>query len=119
MVGFVKKWKSRLILRGSVVVNNVVEKLGKVGEKVGNSEKWTIFLWFTQRFATDLRMDFNVDLHVISTFLNKLAINALLNFCDLVAKGEIEFKVGFDFFNAVHNGGVILDANFTRDFSST
>ena len=34
-----KKWKSRLILRGSVVVNNVVEKLGKVGEKVGNSEK--------------------------------------------------------------------------------
>ena len=47
-----------------------------------------------------------------------LAIDFLLNLFDLVAKGEVELKVGFDFFNTVHDSGVVFEANFACDFSS-
>lgn len=56
-------------------------------------------------------------LHGISTFLVVcLAINTLLYFFDLIAELEIELEIFFYFLDAVHDGGVIFDANFIGDF---
>ena len=52
-------------------------------------------------------------LHEISTnsVYIELAIDALLDFFDLVAEGEVEFEVFFDFLDAVHDSGMVLDAD--------
>ena len=50
--------------------------------------------------------------------MNNLVIQKLLDFSDLIAKVEIKFEVLFNFFNAVHVGGVILDTDFASDFVS-
>ena len=47
-----------------------------------------------------------------------LAIDFLLDFFNLITEIEIEFEVLFDFFDAMHDGGVIFDANFDGDFGS-
>ena len=66
-------------------------------------------------------MDLNVDLHMICTFweIFGLAIDFLLNFFNLVTEGEIEFKIGFDFLDTVHDGSMVFNANFIGDFSGT
>ena len=56
-------------------------------------------------------------LHGISTFWYRLVIDFLLDFGDLVAKDEIETEVLVDFLDAVHDGGVIFDADFGGNFS--
>ena len=48
--------------------------------------------------------------------IRKLAIDFLPDFFDLVAEGEIEFEILLDAADAVHNGGVIFDADFGSDF---
>ena len=37
----------------------------------------------------------------------------------MVAKSKIEFEVLFDFFDAVHDSGVVFDADFGGDFIGT
>ena len=37
----------------------------------------------------------------------------------MVAKSEIELEVLFDFFDAVHDGGMVFDADFGGDFIGT
>ena len=46
----------------------------------------------------------------------RLAIDFFLDFFNLVAEGKVELKVSFNFFDAMHNGGVIFDANFVGNF---
>ena len=46
----------------------------------------------------------------------KLTIDFLLDFLDLVAEDKVELEIGFDFFDAMHNGGVVLDADLYSDF---
>ena len=65
-----------------------------------------------QSFTNDLHLVFSIVLHWIST----LAINLLLDFFDLVAEDKVEFKFVFDFFNTVHNGGVVLYTYLGGDF---
>ena len=55
-------------------------------------------------------------LHGISTFWYRLVIDFLLDFGDLVAKDEVETEVLVDFLDAVHDSGVILDADFGGNF---
>ena len=56
-------------------------------------------------------------LHVISTIWDfRLSIDFLLDLGELVAEDEIELEVLVDFFDAVHDGSVILDADFGGDF---
>ena len=45
-----------------------------------------------------------------------LVIDFLLNFGDLVAKDKVETEVLVDFLDAMHDGGVVFDANFGGDF---
>ena len=93
-----------------------------MGNSVGKG--WVLhFLWvgksFARTFAVDLRKDFQMVLHTISTYIicsEGLAIDFLLDFLDLIAEGEVEFELLSNFFNAMHDGGVIFDTDFIGDF---
>ena len=67
-----------------------VERNEKVCEKVEISTFFKKVLNFIQNSAQDLHKVFLIDLHRFSTKL-ELSINTLLDFFDLVTKGEIEF----------------------------
>ena len=95
--------------RGVVVVGKMVENRGKVG---GKGILYTGFLALV-RFARKFTRVLQVDLHGV---LHRLSIDFLLDFFDLVAEGEVKFEVLFNFFNAVHNGGVVFNADFGGDF---
>ena len=81
---------------------------------------------FALSFAISLHRVFLVDFHMISTFwaiwvnlgakIVELAIDFLLDFVKLFTEEEIEFEVVIDFFDAMHNGGVIFDADLGGDF---
>lgn len=73
-----------------MVVCIFVERNEKVCEKVEISTVFKKVLNFTQKGAQDLHKVFLIDLHRFSTKL-KLSINTLLDFFDLVAKGEVKF----------------------------
>lgn len=99
-------------------MNNLVGNVGKVG---GINILYTDFGWvdsFARNFAGDLHGVFQIVLHVISTIWTNflLAIDFFLDFFDLVAQCKIELEIFFDFFDAVHDGGVIFDADFGGDF---
>ena len=97
-------------------------KCGKLCEKDGKSTPSCVNKLFAQSFAMDLRRNLHGVLHTISTFCsiyNMLAIDFLLDFFNLVAQSEIEAKVCFDFLNAMHYSGVILNANLSGDFGGT
>ena len=55
-------------------------------------------------------------MHGISTFWYRLVIDFLLDFGDLVAKDEVEAEVLVNFLDAVHDGGVIFNADFGGNF---
>ena len=76
---------------------------------------WWVWGSFEQNFAPEIHKVLQGDLHKIST----LTINTLLDFFDLVAEDEVELEILFYFFNAVHDGGVVLDADFGCDFIGT
>ena len=60
------------------------------------------------------------DLHMVSTCLmmrwESLSIESLLDFGNLVTEDEIEFKVLVDFLDAMHDGGMVFNANFDGNF---
>ena len=90
---------------------------------------------FPQSFTMDFRKVFRLVFHKFSTSGENaksrennlrvimvggfLAIDLLLDFVNLIAQGEINPQVVFDFGNTMHDGGVILDANFAGDFGGT
>ena len=69
----------------------------------------------TQFFTRKMHEYLHGDLHGFST----LTINTLLDFFDLVTQDEVKFEVFLDFFDAVHNGGVVFNADFGGDFGGT
>jgi len=77
--------------------------------------------FFTQSFALEIHGLLQKVLHWFSTkWINfLLAIDFLLDFFNLVAERKIQFKIFLDFFYAMHDGGVIFNANLGSDFVST
>lgn len=108
-----EKWKRLGGDRGGVVVGKIVGRGGKSGGKVEFCTERINKLFFEQKNTRVLRRDFSRVLHEFCTIL---AINLLLDVFYLIAQGEVEFEIGFDFFNTMHNGGVVFDADFGGNF---
>ena len=49
----------------------------------------------------------------------RLIIDFLLNLGDLIAEDKIKTEVLVDFFDAMHDGGVVFDADFGSNFGGT
>ena len=87
----------------------------KLVEKYGFTHWFINAVVFAQNFALDLHGNLHEFLHNIST----LTIDTLLNFLDLVTEVKVEFEVFFNFLNAMHDCGMVFDANFSGDFGGT
>ncbi len=80
-----------------------------------------LYTFFTRDFRGDLHEKlarFARDFHKFNKKFIQLIIEFAPDFFDIFAKFKVDAEVVGDFFYAMHNGGVIGDADFGSDFAS-
>lgn len=96
-------------------------KVGKWWENGGFTQRVVVSKKFAQSFTILIHGVLHEVLHGISTLfiVVGLVIDFLLDFGDLIAEDKIETEVLVDLLDAMHDGGVVLDADFGGDFGGT
>ena len=115
-------WITLVCDRGRVVVKNEVQKLEKLGGKVGIFTSFAKLLnIFTKKFAKNTQSFEGVFAQLFHIFcdIKQLSIDFFLDFFDLITEGEVEFEVLLNLANTMNYGGVVLYANFGGDFIGT